>query len=80
MGAVVGSKLNVGFCIMVLFPQRRNFSPHCLPSHRFINEYRRHTAGVNTMMDYHPIQRGVEFCLLETVSYCLLWGAGIAQW
>ena len=28
-----------------LFPETRNFTPLCLSSPRFINGYRRHTAG-----------------------------------
>ena len=40
-------------------PPTRNFTPHFLSPPRCINGYRRHTAGGNPTMDYHPIQEGV---------------------
>ena len=40
----------------VLFPQARNFAPHCLSSPRFIKGPGEHTAGGNSAMDKHPIQ------------------------
>ena len=41
----------VGLYIAVLFRKTRNFAPHCLSSPRYINGYRRRTAGVNPTMD-----------------------------
>jgi len=51
---------------IVLFPLTRNFTPHCLSPRRCINGYRRHTAGGNPAMDYHPVQGGV--ALLSVAS------------